>query len=211
MPSPLLSPYHILYVDDEEKALHYFKEIFGDEYTIHVAEKNKFGKKGRDNGVLLVIAKNDHKLWITVGYGLEGALPDAVCSEIIRKVITPEFKKNDFAAGIDAGIDAMIAATKGEFTGEGAGAKGVPHIPFRLIVFLIIVVFFLIGGIRRMGGGSRTVGGPGGFVTGMLLGNMLGGGFGGRSSGGFGGGGFGGGGFSGGGGGFGGGGAGGSW
>src|SRR5208283_468298 len=89
-----------------------------EDYTLQVAEKNKLGKKGRDNGVLVVIAKSDRKVRIEVGYGLEGALTDAISDQIIRRVMAPYFREGDFAGGIGAGISAIISVTKGEFKGD---------------------------------------------------------------------------------------------
>jgi uncharacterized protein len=86
-----------------------------EDFSIRLAEKWKIGQKGRDNGAILLIFKNDRKLRIEVGYGLEGALPDATSKSIIENVITPRFKQGDFKGGIFAGIDAMMAATKGEY------------------------------------------------------------------------------------------------
>lgn len=81
------------------------------EYFTHdVAEKNKIGTKEHDNGALLFIAKNDKKLRIEVGYGLEGVLPDALASSIIRNEIVPYFRKSDFYSGITVGINAIILA-----------------------------------------------------------------------------------------------------
>jgi uncharacterized protein len=165
-------------------------------YTLEVAEKNKIGTKENDNGALLLVVKNDRKLRIEVGHGLEGAIPDALASSIIRNVITPHFRRDDYYQGINAGLDAMISAAAGEYKQDKKDeTKPVPGgVSFIFILFLIIM-FFLRGGRRRKG----MIFLPGGL-----------GGFGG-SRGGFGGGGFGGGGFSGGGGSFGGGGASGSW
>jgi uncharacterized protein len=170
-----------------------------DEFSLRVAEKNKLGKKGRDNGVLLFIVKDDHKLRIEVGYGLEGSLPDAISDQIIRRVIVPKFKQNDFYGGIQSGLAAIMQATKGEFkaTPEDNGIKKFKP----LIVILMILLFGLLP--RIFGGGRRHYVGSSGYSSG---GGFFGG-FGGGSSGG--GGGFGG--FSGGGGSFGGGGASGSW
>ncbi|HUL43571.1 MAG TPA: TPM domain-containing protein [Bacteroidota bacterium] len=180
-----------------------------EDYSVAVCEKNKLGKKGRDNGILLLISKDEHKVRIEVGYGLEGTLTDALSDQIIRHVIVPRFREGDFAGGIDAGVDAIIAATKGEFKGEGARRQG-PQIPF-VLVFLFFPIFFSV--MRAVLGSRRHYVGPGRYASKggwwwWTGGGMGGGGFGG---GGFGGGGFGGGGFSGGGGGFGGGGATGSW
>jgi uncharacterized protein len=164
-------------------------------YSNEVAQKNKIGTKEHDNGALLFIAKNDKKLRIEVGYGLEGVLPDALASSIIRNVITPHFKQNNFYAGITAGIDAIISAIAGEYKAEKDNSSDDEEPPFISIIIMIaaFLMFFLRGRGKR---------GKGGFI---YFGGM-GGGRGGYSSGGFGGGGF-----SGGGGSFGGGGASGGW
>ena len=83
--------------------------------------KNKIGTKKNDNGVLFLIVKDDKKIRIEVGYGLEGALPDALTSSIIRNVVTPDFKRNDFYDGISDGVNAIMLATKGEYKAEDKG------------------------------------------------------------------------------------------
>lgn len=167
-------------------------------YTYDVASQNKIGTEENNNGVLLFVAKQDRKMRIEVGYGLEGALPDALASSIIRNEIAPHFRKDDYYGGVKAGLDAIKLATVGEYkrdkkiSDEDDGG-GFPII--YIIIFILISIF------------SR--GGRGGGLAGLILLGGMGGG--GRSSGGgFGGGGsFGG--FSGGGGSFGGGGASGGW
>ena len=125
--------------------------------SYEIASQNKVGKKGKDNGVLLFIAMNDHKLRIEVGYGLEGALTDALSSQIIRNEITPYFKKNQYYEGINAGVDAIIKVTKGEYTadkeenkGFNVGVCGLPIIVF--VIFIFFGVFFVISIIRRIFG-----------------------------------------------------------
>lgn len=83
-------------------------------YSIKVAEKWKIGRKGIDDGVILTIAKQDRRLRIEVGYGLEGVIPDAIAKRIIEEIIVPEFKKGNFYEGIDKGIDAIIKLIDGE-------------------------------------------------------------------------------------------------
>ena len=83
-------------------------------FALRVAEAWKIGRKKIDDGALLVIAKNDHRLRIEVGYGLEGALTDATTRRIIDEVITPKFKAGDFAGGVRAGIERMIRVIDGE-------------------------------------------------------------------------------------------------
>lgn len=163
-------------------------------------------KKTKNNGVLFFVAKEDRKMRIEVGYGLECALPDALASSILRNEVRPYFKAGDYFAGINSGIDAIIAATKGEYKAEKKKGKG-EGIPF----FFIIIFFIIISIIGRRSGGGRGGSGGSGILPWLILSSMGSSrsSWGGRSSGGFGG--FGGGGFSGGGGSFGGGGASGSW
>jgi uncharacterized protein len=161
-----------------------------EEYANETAVKNKIGSKKNDNGILFLIVKDDKKIRIEVGYGLEGALPDALANSIIRNVVVPDFKRNDYYSGISNGINAIILATKGEYKAEN---KRHSRNSFSGIIIIFFVLSSIFRGGRRRGGGFFF---PGGFG---------GGGF---SSGG---GGFGGGGFSGGGGGFGGGGSSGGW
>jgi uncharacterized protein len=91
-----------------------------EEYAVKVFETWKLGQKGKDNGVLLVIAPKDHKLRIEVGYGLEGTLTDAASSRIIRNVITPQFKAGDFDKGVSDGVDAIIGVLTGKPVAETA-------------------------------------------------------------------------------------------
>lgn len=177
-------------------------------FCYETATKNQIGSKKNNNGVLFFVAKDDRKMRIEVGYGLEGALPDALASSILRNEVRPYFKSGDYYAGVSAGLEAIILATKGEYKGEpkskGKG-KGT-GIPFIFIVIIFIIIAAL--------GGKGGKGGGGGLLPLLILSSMGGsgrrsGGFGGGSSWGGGGGGFGG--FSGGGGSFGGGGSSGSW
>ncbi|PIQ08168.1 MAG: methanol dehydrogenase [Ignavibacteriales bacterium CG18_big_fil_WC_8_21_14_2_50_31_20] len=167
-------------------------EMFANE----VAMKNKIGTKENSNGVLFLVAKNDRKMRIEVGYGLEGAIPDALASSIIRNEVAPYFKQNDYNSGVIAGLSAIIAASKGEYTNDRKRQKEDDEMSFPW-GFLIFIIIFLVFGRNRGGLGAL-------FLLGALGGS-------GRSSGGFGGGGFSGGGFSGGGGSFGGGGSSGGW
>lgn len=166
------------------------------------------GNKKNNSGVVLLIAKDDRKLDIATGYGVEGALTDVTAKSIIDNIIVPNFKGNDYYRGIDQGTDAIIAAVKGEYNtvrSKGGGASS-----GRTIFIIIIIVLFLLlssggggkGGTFMSRRGSRGIAGPIFFPG-------LGGGGGGGWSGGGGGGGGGFGGF--GGGSFGGGGASGSW
>ncbi|MDD5226275.1 MAG: TPM domain-containing protein [Candidatus Omnitrophica bacterium] len=174
-----------------------FPSLEGDsleDFSMRLAEGWKAGQKRRDNGVIFLIFKNDRKIRIEVGYGLEGVLTDALSGQIISQVVAPYFRKGDYSAGIVAGTDAIMKATQGEF--EGVPRKNTPNPVGRLIaLFGVFFLFHLFASANSNSVGRRR--GPGGFFV------PMGGGF--RS----GGGGFGG--FGGGGGGFGGGGASGGW
>lgn len=177
------------------------------------AQKWGIGQAKEDNGVLILLAKNDRKIWISPGYGLEDKLTAGITGELVRNVILPEFKAGSYYNGLDKGTTAIFDIIKGTYKGtrkKDSKGGGVP-----IFVFFIIFMFIIIILAKNKNNGRN--GGSGGFGPDLMdviilssLGRGNGGGsFGGGSSGGgFGGGGFGGG-F--GGGGFSGGGAGGSW
>jgi uncharacterized protein len=85
-----------------------------EQYGIRVEDAWKLGRKGVDDGAYLIVAKNDRRVRIEVGYGLEGALPDAIASRIVAETITPHFKQGDFDGGVQAGVDQMISVINGE-------------------------------------------------------------------------------------------------
>lgn len=85
-----------------------------EQYSIRVAETWKLGRKGVDDGVLLLIAKDDHELRIEVGYGLEGVIPDAIAKRVVSEIIIPYFKQGDFYGGIHAGVARLIRLIDGE-------------------------------------------------------------------------------------------------
>lgn len=189
------------------------------QYAVELGKRWGVGQKGKDNGVLILASLDDHKVNISTGYGLEGALTDIMCGRIIRNEIVPEFKKGNYYRGFSKGADAVILATKGEYKAEEDYNHGKKRLPAWAVFAIIIAIIVIAKAISKGGGGGN---GGGGYMsgrgfsdvaTGMLIGELLGGGR--HRGGGFGGGGFGGGssgGFGGfGGGGFGGGGASGSW
>jgi uncharacterized protein len=177
-----------------------------EDYSMRVFEKNKLGQKGKDNGVLIVIAKSDRKARIEVGYGLEGVLTDAATTQIREREMNPRFKANDFYGGLNAAVSAIMATTAGEYKVVPRGEKA----PL-MSVILVLVFFGILGAfvLPMLSSKRRYVIGSGNSMYRSGWGWPYGGGGGG---GGFSGGGsFGGGGFSGGGGMGGGGGSSGSW
>ncbi len=166
-----------------------------EDFSIRVAEAWKIGHKGSDNGVLLIVSRDDHKVRIEVGYGLEGKLTDLLAGRIINDEIVPAFKAGKFDEGFTTGVSSLIAAVHGEYKGVPQGKRNSGKPSFPLLTIILLVIYFISQIFRGHRGGGMMAGG-------------LGGGFYGGSS--FGGGGSGGG-FGGGGGGFGGGGASGNW
>jgi uncharacterized protein len=187
-----------------------------DDYAISLGREWGVGQEGKDNGVVVLVSKNDRKMFIATGYGVEGALPDAIANRIVERVMTPAFREGRFYAGLDRGTDAIIEATMGEYTAAESVSSSDSDggISTTLIYIFLILAYFVGSSFWRRGGGKKK-----GAKTskrghrGLPIiiwgggGSHGGGGFGGGGSGGFGGGGFGG--F--GGGSFGGGGAGGGW
>lgn len=173
------------------------------DYAVALGRAWGIGNKEFNNGILLIVAKADRKVWIATGYGLEGALPDAIAKSIIDNDITPNFRENDFYRGLDEGTNAIIAATAGEYTAPANYKKGRKKDAPPLLI-IIIIIFLVLGFIKRGGGGGGNYNRRG-FSNAAGLGGIWflpsgggGSGFGGGSSGGgfggFGGGGFGGGG-----------------
>ncbi|MEK6210085.1 MAG: TPM domain-containing protein [Pseudomonadota bacterium] len=202
-------------------------------FAIRVAEAWKIGRKGVDDGIVVVIAKSDQAMRIEVGYGLEGAVPDAVAKRLIEEEFIPKFRGGDFYGGLRAGLDRLIRVIDGEplpapkqETGRGSDLRSIEAY---FVLFMAIVI--AVGGLLRALFGRLPAATIVSLGTGLLawlivapvivavlvgivafIFTLAGGGHrGGMGSGGFGRGGFGGGGFSGGGGGFGGGGASGRW
>lgn len=188
------------------------------DYAVRLAEKWGIGQKGKNNGILILVkpktaTDRGGDIYVAVGYGLEGAVPDIVARQIITNEILPAFRQGDYFAGLDNGTKVLMSLTAGEFTAEqyskkaGKGLGGIGG--FGLIIFFFVMIFLFSRGRSQY----HSIGSSPGFWGSLFLINMLGGGrggswddfsggSGGSSDGGFGG--FGGGSF-------GGGGAGGSW
>jgi uncharacterized protein len=161
------------------------------DYTLRIFRAWGVGQKDKNNGVALFVFVQDHKLFLQVGYGLEGVLPDALGKRIIDEQITPRFKAGDFDGGLSAGVSAILAATKGEYKGNGttvaqgrAGNSGGGSAV--MSIFLIIVVLFIVlpllsrasrsGGIMYRGGGWSGGSSSGRWNSGGGFGGGFGGG-----------------------------------
>jgi uncharacterized protein len=149
-----------------------------EQYSIRVAEAWKIGRKKVDDGAILLVAKNDRKLRIEVGYGLEGALTDVTSQRIIDEIITPKFRSGDFAGGISAGVDRIIGVIDGEPLpapkrqqdyGSSSDLEG-------LFPFAIFGIFIVGGILRSIFGrlvGSVATGGVAGVLVWIFVGSIL--------------------------------------
>ena len=224
-PNTLVSDYTNTLSADETKALEQKLVAFADstssqiavvlvptlegydvaDYAVRLADKWGIGQDKKNNGVILLVSIGDRKMSIQTGYGMEGALPDAIARRIIENSIKPAFKQGAYYQGLDAGTNDIIAYTKGEYKND-APKKG-NNKTFPLVFILVfILIFIAIARISGGGGNGQVIGGRGtaGAFWWLLTsggGGSSGGGFGGGSDsggfGGFGGGSFGGGGASG--------------
>ena len=170
---------------------------WGQKWGIGGAAKN-------DNGVIILLAKAERKIWISAGYGLEDRLTAGIGGEITRNIIIPEFKAGSYYRGLDKGTDALFDVFKGKYKGERKQTKE-KKFPVLPIIIIVVIILMLISRNKNSGGNSGNSSGGPSLLDVIILSSLAGGrgssgGFGGGSSGGGGfGGGFGGGGFSGGG------------
>ncbi|ACH39432.1 protein of unknown function DUF477 [Citrifermentans bemidjiense Bem] len=134
-----------------------------EEYSIKVVENWRIGQKGKDNGALLLVAKNDRKVRIESGRGLEGTLTDLISGRIIRNEITPAFKRGEYDLGVTRGAEAIMATVRGEYQAEPNdlrhGKRGANPI-FTLLIFVLVASVFLGGISRILGGMAGAVGVP---------------------------------------------------
>lgn len=146
-----------------------------EQYSIRVVDQWKLGRKGIDDGALLLVAKDDRKLRIEVGRGLEGVVPDAVANRIIAEHITPRFKEGDFYGGINAGVDRMIRVIEGEplpapkskpvleSLGQRGGLDAIDTL-FGVLFLVVMANLFLGRMLGRVGGAAAT-----GGLAGLLI------------------------------------------
>ena len=140
-----------------------------EQYSLRVVEQWKLGRKKVDDGALLIIAKDDRKMRIEVGYGLEGALNDATAKRIIAEVITPPFKQGNFAAGIEAGLQSMMQVVGGEPLPAPVAQQGSKSAPnFETMIVLTFVLVVVVGGMLRTVLGRLPAAGLVGGIAGGL-------------------------------------------
>jgi uncharacterized protein len=152
-----------------------------EQYAIRVAEAWKVGRAKVDDGLVLVIAKNDQRLRIEVGYGLEGVIPDAIAKRVIRETIAPHFLTGDFYGGIAAGTDQLVRLIEGEqlppprASPQQRGPQGAEAFETYLVLLLVFTV--IVGGIltRILGRflGATATGGIAGFLALAIAGTLI--------------------------------------
>jgi uncharacterized protein len=149
------------------------------DYAIQLGHKWGIGKEKKDNGVLLLIALENRKMFIATGQGLEGALPDLVCKRIVDTKIKPYFQKRDYFDGINSGVNEIIKYTQGEYKAEAKQQQSYP------LVYLFVILIFIIIGInmfrQNQNGGNNRRGGYRGNTFGPSGGGWYWGGSGGSS------------------------------
>ncbi|MBO2008751.1 TPM domain-containing protein [Hymenobacter negativus] len=163
------------------------------DYAQQLYEKWGIGQKGKNNGILVLVAQQEHTARIQTGYGLEGAVPDAIAKRIISNTLVPAFRQNQYYAGLDRATDQLISLAKGEYKGDPSDV-GRPQgrdrsgsgIPFWVIIIVLIIIFAMLR--NRGGGGRGNRGFGGGFIPPIIFGGGFGGGGGGFGGGGGGGG-----------------------
>ena len=156
-------------------------------YAAEWAQEWGVGQSKKDNGLLILVAENDRKIWITTGYGLEEYLTDARSKQIIEQIILPEFRANSYYNGLDAGTTAIFQVLGGTFKGTPQSQNGGQGFPVQGIVMLILFVVIIISFIKRKGGGGRNGGRRGAgdtFLDAIILSSLGRGGFGGGGAGG---------------------------
>lgn len=139
-----------------------------EQFGIRVAEAWKLGRKGVDDGVLLLVAKDDRMMRIEVGYGLEGALNDATAHRIVSEIITPYFKRGEIYPGIDAGVDAIVKVIAGEAL-PPPSRQGQPDFDASNTFELVFLIFFIGNIVLRQWLGLL----PSGLVVGGLIGALV--------------------------------------
>lgn len=146
-----------------------------EQYAMRVVENWKLGRKGVDDGVLLLVAKDDRAVRIEVGYGLEGAIPDATANRVIDEFLLPRFRQGDFAGGISAGVDRLIGLVEGEPLPPPQPTRAA-SVDLENLLPIVFILSLVGGGIlRRMLGqfpGAMATGAVAGGVTWLLAGAL---------------------------------------
>jgi len=127
-----------------------------EDFTFRAAEAWRVGRKDWDNGAVLFVFVGDRKMRIETGYGLEGALPDILAGRILDEQVRPRFRAGDWTGGLEAGIDGILAATRGEYKAPPPRKRGVPLVPLVIVVCFVILLLWLASESSRHASIGRT-------------------------------------------------------
>lgn len=148
-----------------------------EQYARRVLDEWKLGRKGIDDGALLLIALNDRKLRIETQYGLEGVMPDAIAKRIIDETITPRFRQKDIYGGISAGVERMISVVEGEPLPPPQARSGGERVDIHNFLMIGFVLVFVVAGVLRAMfgrvGGAALTGGIGGAIAWFIVGSLF--------------------------------------
>lgn len=146
-------------------------------FSVQLFKDWGIGQKGKNNGILILVATQDHQMRIEVGYGLEGALTDAQSSWIINNTLAPALKTNDYYGGLDQATDQIISATRGEFSAADQPSSPSNNNKFQLFEFLFFISWFVLAGLFRLFAKTKSwwLGGVIGGVVGGIGGLIFGG------------------------------------
>jgi len=151
-----------------------------EQYALRVAEQWRLGRKGVDDGVLLLVAKDDRKLRVEVGYGLEGVIPDAVAKRVIAEIITPSFRQGDFVGGIEAGVDRLVRLIQGEPLPAPKPQRASADDVLEYLPFIFFALVFIGPVLRSVFGrllGAGVAGGIAGIgfwsLSSLILGGII--------------------------------------
>ncbi len=138
-----------------------------EQFSLRVAEAWKLGRKGVDDGILLLVAKDDREVRVEVGYELEGAIPDATANRVIDEFILPRFREGDYAGGINAGVDRLIGLVDGEPLPEPEASRA-PDARLANVLPVVFILSLVVGNVLRRALGQL----PGAAATGVVAGGV---------------------------------------
>lgn len=125
------------------------------DYSVQLFNRWKIGQENKNNGVLVLVATEDRKVWITTGYGIEGVLPDALTKRIVERAMVPAFRTGNYFEGLDEGTNSIMSIVKGEYTADDYMKKKKKPVGFPVLSFLFIIIIVIASRFGRVHGYAR--------------------------------------------------------